>query len=171
VQKQSERELAKIAEPLTLEALAAELIAEGKFKVREVRPEIDRPTLNIEAVYQSLRNAAANGLKWPALRFDGMALSLATSGKNVGCVYVKRGAEYEAEYLGKITPDDGTFYPSRDCTDADCERLQAILEDFEGALKAHGIDTGICGCCGRELTNPESIKNGIGPICAGRFNF
>ena len=100
-----------------------------------------------------------------------MALSLATSGKNVGCIYVKRGAEYGAEYLGKITPDDGTFYPSRDCVEADCERLTAILEDFEGELKAHGIDTGICGCCGRELTNPVSIENGIGPICADRFNF
>ena len=171
MQKQSERELAKIAEPLTLEALAAELIAEGKFRIREPRPEIDRPTLDIAAVYESLSSAAANGLKWPALRFDGMALSLATSGKNVGCIYVKRGAEYGAEYLGKITPDDGTFYPSRDCVEADCERLTAILEDFEGELKAHGIDTGICGCCGRELTNPESIENGIGPICADRFNF
>ena len=169
VQKQSERELVKIAEPMTLEALAAELIAEGKFKVREPRPEIDRPTLDIAAVYRSLGSAADNGLHWPVLRFDGMALSLATSGKNVGCVYVKRGAEYESQYLGKILPDNGTFYPSRDCTEADCERLRAILEDFEGELKAHGIDTGECGCCGRLLTNPESVAEGIGPICAERW--
>jgi hypothetical protein len=169
VQKQTERELVKIAEPITLEALAAELIAEGKFELREPRAETDQPTLDIEAVYRSLRNAAASGLRWPALRFDGMALSLATSGRNIGCIYVKRGAEYEAEYLGKITPDDGAFYPSRDCTEADHQRLTAILADFEGELKAHGITTGVCGCCGRELTNPESIKNGIGPICAGRF--
>ena len=27
---------------------------------------------------------------------------------------------------------------------------------------------GRCGRCGRELTTPESIDSGIGPICAGR---
>jgi hypothetical protein len=27
---------------------------------------------------------------------------------------------------------------------------------------------GKCGCCGRPLTNPESIETGIGPVCAGR---
>lgn len=26
-----------------------------------------------------------------------------------------------------------------------------------------------CGCCGRELTNPESIDRGIGPICASKL--
>ena len=171
MQKQTKTELVRIAEPITLESLAADLIAQGKFKVREPRPEIDRPTLDIAGPYQSLRNAEASGLKWPTLRFDGMAISLATSGRNTGCLYVKRGPDYGAEYLGKITTPDGTFYPSRDCTEADCERLTAILSDFEGELKAHGINTGVCGCCGRELTNPESIANGIGPICADRFIF
>lgn len=28
---------------------------------------------------------------------------------------------------------------------------------------------GRCGCCGRKLTVPESIENGIGPICAGWY--
>ena len=171
MQKQTKTELVRIAEPITLERLAGELIAQGKFKVREPRPEIDRPTLDIAGPYQSLRNAEASGLRWPTLRFDGMAISLATSGRNPGCLYVKRGPDYGAQYLGKITPDDGTFYPSRDCTGADCERLTAILSDFKGELKAHGINTGVCGCCGRELTNPESIENGIGPICADRFIF
>ena len=171
MQKQTKTELVRIAEPITLERLAGELIAQGKFKVREPRPEIDRPVLDIAGPYQSLCNAEASGLKWPTLRFDGMALSLATSGRNTGCLYVKRGPDYGAEYLGKITTPDGTFYPSRDCTGADCDRLTAILEDFEGQLKAHGINTGVCGCCGRELTNPESIENGIGPICADRFIF
>lgn len=34
---------------------------------------------------------------------------------------------------------------------------------------AYGRKTHHCGMCGRELTNPESIAAGIGPICAGRF--
>ena len=28
-----------------------------------------------------------------------------------------------------------------------------------------------CGCCGIMLTNPESIRRGIGPICAGKWGF
>lgn len=28
--------------------------------------------------------------------------------------------------------------------------------------------SGKCGCCGRTLTVPESIKTGLGPICAGK---
>lgn len=27
---------------------------------------------------------------------------------------------------------------------------------------------GKCGCCGRALTVPESIKSGFGPVCAGK---
>lgn len=35
--------------------------------------------------------------------------------------------------------------------------------------KEYGRQTGNCLICGRELTNPNSIANGIGPICAGRL--
>lgn len=35
--------------------------------------------------------------------------------------------------------------------------------------KNFGHRTGRCCCCGRTLTNPVSIENGIGPICAERY--
>lgn len=35
--------------------------------------------------------------------------------------------------------------------------------------KAYGIATGNCMICGRQLTNPESVSFGIGPICRGKF--
>lgn len=35
--------------------------------------------------------------------------------------------------------------------------------------KAYGKDTGVCCCCGKTLTNPESIEAGIGPVCASKF--
>jgi hypothetical protein len=35
--------------------------------------------------------------------------------------------------------------------------------------KAYGKRTGTCCVCSRELTNPESIASGIGPVCASRF--
>jgi len=30
------------------------------------------------------------------------------------------------------------------------------------------LHDGTCGRCGRTLTHPDSIKSGIGPVCAGR---
>lgn len=33
----------------------------------------------------------------------------------------------------------------------------------------YGRRTGVCACCGRDLTNKESIELGIGPICRGNF--
>lgn len=35
--------------------------------------------------------------------------------------------------------------------------------------QAYGRQTGQCCCCGRALTNPDSIAAGIGPVCAGKF--
>lgn len=32
----------------------------------------------------------------------------------------------------------------------------------------HLLHLGYCGKCGRELTDPESIKRGIGPVCVSR---
>lgn len=36
-------------------------------------------------------------------------------------------------------------------------------------LKAYGIRSGKCGVCGRKLTTPESLKAGIGPVCAEKL--
>lgn len=36
-------------------------------------------------------------------------------------------------------------------------------------VAAYGRRTGVCGCCGRTLTDPKSIAAGIGPICASRY--
>jgi hypothetical protein len=38
----------------------------------------------------------------------------------------------------------------------------------EAASKRYGKELGHCGCCGRTLTNPDSIERGIGPVCAGK---
>lgn len=36
-------------------------------------------------------------------------------------------------------------------------------------IRQYGRDTGMCMVCSHELTNPESIEAGIGPVCAGRI--
>lgn len=35
--------------------------------------------------------------------------------------------------------------------------------------KKYGQETGVCCMCGRVLTNENSIAEGLGPICAGKF--
>lgn len=45
------------------------------------------------------------------------------------------------------------------------EQDRMSLED----AKAYGRATGTCCCCGKTLTNPDSIAAGIGPICAQGF--
>lgn len=32
------------------------------------------------------------------------------------------------------------------------------------------MHTGVCGHCGRPLTDPESIELGLGPVCRGKVN-
>jgi len=47
--------------------------------------------------------------------------------------------------------------------------LSAISLDPAAASRLYGQELGRCGVCNRTLTDPESIANGIGPVCAGRF--
>jgi hypothetical protein len=49
--------------------------------------------------------------------------------------------------------------------------LSTIEEDPEAAAARHGRASGRCSVCSRDLTDPESIERGIGPICAGKFSF
>jgi hypothetical protein len=49
------------------------------------------------------------------------------------------------------------------------QQLLAIEADPEAAAVLHGKASGRCAVCSRDLTDPESIERGIGPICAGKF--
>ena len=113
--------------------------------------------------------SAVRFLKRPKLRIANVQFSLApATGKNAGCIYVVRADD--DTYLGKITPED-KFLRSRECTDGDAEIVARVAADPKAAAEAHGHEFGYCSCCGRELTNPESVARGIGPICAERWGW
>lgn len=44
-----------------------------------------------------------------------------------------------------------------------------IEKDPKAAAERYGKAQGVCGMCGRKLTDPDSINRGIGPVCAGKF--
>jgi len=124
--------------------------------------------VDLSAVFEKFATAIEAGIKSPKLRLNGFSFSLAKSGANRGHLYVKDGPAWEDAYLGKVSPD-GEFFKARDCSDEQLEALLELSADVLAAAKAYGRKTGSCSCCGRELTNAESIAMGIGPICASNW--
>lgn len=118
------------------------------------------PMAAIEAMFAT---AKASGLKRPRFTANGLTLSPAKEGsRNAGAIYVKK----DGDYLGKIA--GGAFTPAWGVTGI-ADKLAEIAEDPAGFARSHGKETGKCCCCGRELTDPVSVANGIGPICESNW--
>lgn len=123
--------------------------------------------ISVDAIIVAFATAQQKGIKAPKLRLAGFTFSRAPdTGRNAGSIYVKHTA---GNYLGKVTA--GSFHPSRECDDPMRTAIVAAAADPHAAAKAFGLKTGTCSCCGRELTNGESIELGIGPICRERYGW
>lgn len=156
---------------LTEKQMAAVNKCLAKDKARkEARAEAiaNAPAVDISKVKEALELAKQNGLEWPKLRLGEFVLSRAgDTSRNAGSIYVKQGKGFDAPYMGRIT--DGAFIRGRECTDEqEAELLELCSKPLESAV-AYGKKTGKCACCGRKLTNAESIEFGIGPICRDKF--
>ena len=145
---------------LALEAKRAE------FRAADAARAANAPTVDVSQIEQAFDRARASGKSKVWLYVAGIKFSPAgASSKNPGALYVKRGGEY----LGKIA--GGRFQCTREC-DADAQaKVVAIASDPKNAAITEGRETGTCAVCSRELTDPESVKRGIGPICAERFGW
>ena len=120
-----------------------------------------------ETIRAALARAVESGLKKPKLRCGPVRFDWPRAGtKNPGCIYV---VEPESDtYLGKITPA-GVFEPTFRCSEDQRRAVMDVAADPLSAAVSHGKQTGACACCGRELSDPESIARGIGPVCAEKF--
>ncbi len=128
--------------------------------------EVVSAEIKVDAIVAAFASARAAGVKTPRLRLDTFTFSRAPDqGKNAGAIYVKNGAEY----IGKVT--DGRFHRTMACDAATEARVIAAASDPHRAAKAYGAKTGSCSCCGRELTDGESVQLGIGPICRDKFGW
>lgn len=141
------------------------------YEMKKAEREAARPTIGVEAIEALFNRAIENDLKKPIFRAEGLVLSRAPMhGRNAGALYVK-SAETD-QYLGKIA--GGKFsaaYGLGQIEQQTAKALQVIAEDPQAASIRYGKKFGICGCCGRDLVDPVSIRSGIGPICAERFGF
>lgn len=156
-------------------SLDQQLIRTGNLtenQVAAVTRKLNRPVAatievaSVAAMQVAFATAIGNGLKRPKMRLSGFVLKLApATGRNAGAIYVTSSDEY----LGKIA--DGTFTPSRACAADTQAQIAAMCADPLAAAVAYGRETGQCACCGRELTDPESVERGIGPICAEKYGF
>ena len=124
--------------------------------------------MDMSRIVEAFDAVKKNGAKKASLRLHGLTISMApATGRNPNCLYVKRAPG--GEYIGKIDPA-GIYRPSFSSTPADLDLLRAANVDPRAAAIRYARETGECSCCGRELTDPESIALGIGPICAARWN-
>jgi hypothetical protein len=74
-------------------------------------------------------------------------------------------------YIGQVVANHSIKLTAKSRLTADAPAVKA-LGWFLRALAAEQVPntvvvyhSGRCGCCGRELTDPESVRCGIGPVC------
>ena len=122
--------------------------------------------VGVEAIHALFAKATDNDIKRPIFRADGVEISKAPlNGRNAGALYVKD--EETDAYLGKIVGNQ--FLASREATSDTLQRLKLIAVDPTAAAIRYGRRTGRCGCCGRTLVDPVSIRSAVGPICADKW--
>lgn len=125
------------------------------------------PVVDLNTIHAMFDKARSSGLKKLAYRAEGLVLTPAPStGRNAGSIYVKTKG---GDYLGRVT--GVKFFAISTAPASTTEALETIARNPAEAATAYGKRTGECSCCGRMLTDPESIKAGIGPICATKWGF
>lgn len=167
----TERQAAAVQRSVDREAAAAQ----------PASPSYIRPVVRVmlPGIVAAFTAAQASGeVRRPKLRLvaDELEITLQLApetGSNPGFIYVKR----TGEYVGKISPR-GEWFPGREATDRLTAALQSVDANPMAAAREYARFTaerdgnvGSCCCCGRLLTNPESVRLGIGPICGGRWGW
>lgn len=132
--------------------------------------ELAEQNYDFNGILDSIEAAQSSGLKRIKLRFWDVMIK---PSKYAGKMYVLSATEkqqgaygLQPKYLGWITRTATSLRDSELIA-----MLENVAEDPAKAAKLHGMETGACCCCGRELTNRTSISLGIGPICAEKYGW
>ena len=124
-----------------------------------------------EALFAAFEAAKSKGAKRLTLRLEGVNVK---PNRDLSALWVTSQTEKEEgnygmqpKFLGKVTR---TSLDSR-LSDTVKETIMAAANDPLTAAIRYGKLSGECSCCGRTLTDPQSIDRGIGPICAEKFGW
>lgn len=115
----------------------------------------------IKLIAAAFASALAAGIKRPKMRIGIFEFVTKPSTSTPRTIHVTRkglmaGRIVDGEYIGPETWRAA---------------LSELCADLRKAVVAHGNATGECSCCGRELSDPVSVRLGIGPVCADRWGF
>lgn len=92
--------------------------------------------------------------------------------------YAITGNEGQTIFVHVVKFDSGAFIVNQQVSDDETRMpkviarsaLQKILDaGIEESSTRYGRELGICGVCGRTLTNEDSRQLGIGPVCRARL--
>ena len=139
------------------------------FAAAQSSPQNDTNPSQFESLFAAFEAAKSKGAKRLTLRFEGINVK---PNRDLSALWVTSQTEKEEgnyglqpKYLGKVTPNS---LDSRLADDVKAVLFEAASDPLTAAIR-YGRETGSCSCCGRDLTNAESIRLGIGPICREKF--
>lgn len=126
--------------------------------------------VGVDRINALFSTALASGLKKPMFRTEHLVIKPAK--KDAAILYVTDRRVHDPinggpGYVGKIV--NGKFEARREAKPDTLQLLCDIAENPLEAATKYGRSTGNCCCCGRELTDPESVAAGIGPICVTKW--
>lgn len=152
-------------------AWAHKLAVDHNSKQQNVVKFDDTQVSQFEALFNAFEAAKRKGAKRLTLRFQGVNIK---PNRDLSALWVTSQTETEEgnyglqpKYLGKVTRSGLDSRLSDDIK----EVLMSAANDPLTAAIRYGKVSGECSCCGRELTDPQSIERGIGPICATKFGW
>lgn len=136
---------------------------------QESQQESNSGDAEFAKLFEVFKAAKARGLKRLTLRLSGVNVK---PNRDLTMLWVTSQTEKEEgnyglqpKYLGKVTPNS---LDSRLADNVKAVLFEAAADPLTAAIR-YGRETGSCSCCGRDLTNAESIRLGIGPICREKF--
>ena len=159
------------------QSIAAQIRAGRRLSERQVsaitdfiaRQKQSKPAAVTKITLPSIRKAfdvaISGGVRKPILRVGEYTFKAAPEGgRNPGSIYVT----LEHLWIGTID-QTGEWKRGRQGEESHEADIMAIDRDPVEALQKHGRRTGFCGICGRVLTDPVSVSEGIGPICKSKW--
>jgi Family of unknown function (DUF6011) len=122
------------------------------------------PVVDMSAITALFDTAKGNGVNKLVWRANGLTIS---PSRELGTSELWVKDTNQGAWVGKIAA--GKFQAFRAATDKTLPMLCEIATNPTAAAKEYGRETGNCCVCGRELTDPVSMANKIGPICAEKW--